>query len=37
MTNITRKIKKPSIILASKCRENKILSRTIKQTLKKKI
>lgn len=36
MTDITRKIKKPSIILASKCRENKILSRTIKQTLKKK-
>ena len=36
MTNLTRKIKKPSIILASKCRENKILSRTIKQTIKKK-
>ena len=36
MTNLTRKNKNPSIILASKCRENKILSRTIKQTIKKK-
>ena len=36
MTNLSRKIKNPSIILASKCRENKILSRTIKQTIKKK-